>query len=1061
MASDLILVDSGGQTVSTVEVAPAVPSIGQGTWTATQSVPVDAIGLPDGIYTLRATSILGRFKEASGASLSVQANLLLQALAHQPSANTMTRGEIKLKSGKEAKLKIKIEPQSLYDAFVAANAGLIAQVKLELGTLPKGEVKYKLYDSDTASVGLLTVDNAAPELVTVYPPIGSVHTQIPAAFSATFTDASELRTFSVEGELRGFGFGSSVSDITHMYTRTGYQLSTGAVPLPPRDYDLFVRYVVGDALGNVSGPIETSFTVDMAPPFLTFNGYYEGQILDINTEQVEITGYLYDGHLAQASLNGNPVAPLPDHTYVALVDLMPGENIIVLEATDEFGRSSTLMMTLYRGEPYSGTDPIVVGSSPADGAVIGELPLDIVITHRVPRGVAYIDAQLTIIGSSGTFVTDASQFFAVTANQARTTLPNLPDGHYTINYVVVDSTGVLSAPFELSFIVDTQPPQIIFSNAFNGMTVSENSVILYGRAVDVTLAQVKIDGQLISTDGLGEFTYSWPLALGANSLTIEATDGFPHTTTLTFSITYQQDGPPIISLDPSFVPSGKYTEAYPPPITFTYSDPDGINLDKIEVFYGPLHPMPPQPGSPYSFPIQYLTFFKEFLRVFVLALNPSATETEVAEFVSAFVGALVTPTATYTSLFLPTQVEGAFTAGIYVEDNLGNGAYKFISWEVDLFEPEVWISPANESTVLPGMPSIVVRAYDPSSKGIGEPIGPVAAGSPLPLNAIQVLLNGVDIFSQMTLTSDGVWTYTPQSLPLENDLNVTVTDGLHYVSKQSHFYSMSFDDWGSRAYDSDTDRLVDQLQLMLNKDVLEPFQGNAGSGYATAILKLPTDSPAFEPTYSPMERLMDRTSSDVIDVLGPYLDADPQKYAKTFLGDAYKALVYLQYLRPNDKRLSERLTYLFNHSPMTVQLRMLDGWAMRPSYAKASEQILRYTSNDSSNPFVYAMYLAAHDQVSSLFDGFYDNGQVVPEGVIDEYLDPSGGGGGGTAAPMALRAARTSGVQVDPELINRAQKVVAHVMLGYQLSFSGFTDNERAQIEPVVREMLANMGYDR
>ena len=117
-----------------------------------------------------------------------------------------------------------------------------------------------------------------------------------------------------------------VNDITATITGTTFTVS---VPCDEGWNELTARAV--DLVGNER---TTSIwaVVDTYRPILTIDAPLDGSFLQ--DLQVPVSGYVYDIHLSEVTVNDTP-AIVQDESYSATVDLVQGENEVLVRASDE------------------------------------------------------------------------------------------------------------------------------------------------------------------------------------------------------------------------------------------------------------------------------------------------------------------------------------------------------------------------------------------------------------------------------------------------------------------------------------------------------------------------------------------------------------------------------------------------------------------------------------------------------------------------------------------------------------------------------------------------------
>ncbi|MGL5336394.1 MAG: Ig-like domain-containing protein, partial [Enterovibrio sp.] len=262
---------------------------------------------------------------------------------------------------------------------------------------------------------------------------------------------------------------------SYTYSATADKNGQWTVSITPAlaDGDYRVQIVATDAAGNHS-QLESSFTIDTAPPALTFTGIVDENgapdLSDIITnatptfagtasEQAKIT--------LQLTLDGGAV-----FNYSAAADadgkwsleispaLADGHYTVKIIATDAAGNSTQLESSF----TLDVTPPELIFAGIVDEN--GAPESSELINDNRPNfvGTASEQARITLQitqqdGSTLRFSSVADE----DGNWSVPVTPALADGYYTVQIVATDAAGNSSQAIQTSFTVDTTPPALSFT----------------------------------------------------------------------------------------------------------------------------------------------------------------------------------------------------------------------------------------------------------------------------------------------------------------------------------------------------------------------------------------------------------------------------------------------------------------------------------------------------------------------------------------------------------------------------------------------------------------------
>lgn len=159
---------------------------------------------------------------------------------------------------------------------------------------------------------------------------------------------------------------------------------------------------------------------------------------------------------------------------------------------------------------------------------------------------------------------------AYTANITKTTItggyscefsiPTLSDGTHKVYVTAEDNDGNLGTAAEVSFTVDTTPPELSVTSPADGTVINKNTVTVIGTTNDATSNSVKltINGEEVNVGSDGSFTHIVTLRAGSNTITIVATDEAGKSSTITRTVNVNTSAPVIsaIAITPNPVNAG-------------------------------------------------------------------------------------------------------------------------------------------------------------------------------------------------------------------------------------------------------------------------------------------------------------------------------------------------------------------------------------------------------------------------------------------------------------------------------------------------------------------------
>ena len=246
---------------------------------------------------------------------------------------------------------------------------------------------------------------------------------------------------------------------------------------------------------------------------------------------------------------------------------------VTVKATDEAGNTTTKNDTdatlgaSLKLQVKEKVAPIITITYPTASALItNNKPT---ITWKVTdddSGVNSGSIKVTI--DTGAAITAGIVKTAVTGGYECTYTPTaaLADGSHTIKIDVSDNDGNAATQKSVTFKIDTVPPTLSVTAPVNGLITNKAACTVTGTTNDVTSSPVSVTVKLnsgaaeaVTVGADGAFSKALTLAVGANTITVVATDSAGKSTTVTRTVTLDTTAPTIksVTLTPNPVDAGK------------------------------------------------------------------------------------------------------------------------------------------------------------------------------------------------------------------------------------------------------------------------------------------------------------------------------------------------------------------------------------------------------------------------------------------------------------------------------------------------------------------------
>lgn len=514
-------------------------------------------------------AISGQFRQGSGASLAVgaytnEANILIKATIGDPDED-------------QVQLSIEIKPIDVsFDGLGTINSALMAPGSLAtvIVPLPVGTPQYHWRcrtidafsrasswvafgsNSDTPPTAARDVgkDTANP-VVTITSPSVTPTTTATSPISISGTAADDLAgVTALSWTKNSVPQGSIV---------VGSTWTIGSVALSAGINDIVVTAT--DGAGNVGNSATMRVIYDTLPPAtLAITAPTAGPTFLTGASSVVVSGSATDnfgistvtwttdrGAIGTATLVGPPTSV----TWSTTVALSPGLNNLTVTATDGGGLTRTAALAI----TFDNVPPAITITNPLSGSTFNSL-----VSSSVTINGNASDAS-GIPGAGVTWSVSATGFPTVNGTATPSGPPTaitwsalvpLNPGANLVTVTAADVVGNLNLA-SITLFLDTAAPVVTITipTASPTYTTGSGTVTLGGSSSDdLTVASVLVNGVPATLTGPPN-SPSWSLAgvglsIGANVITVTATDGVGRTGTDQITITYDNTAPAVLITTP-------------------------------------------------------------------------------------------------------------------------------------------------------------------------------------------------------------------------------------------------------------------------------------------------------------------------------------------------------------------------------------------------------------------------------------------------------------------------------------------------------------------------------
>ena len=238
-----------------------------------------------------------------------------------------------------------------------------------------------------------------------------------------------------------------------------------------------------------------------------------------------------------------------NHTYpIELHAFDAAGNETIMYATDDTYGDQLNIRVLEK------TKPTATIKSPTQGSVLGSAQQDIVM-ELSDAGGSGLNMASVVFKVNNVQVTQGLTWSDGASGKKTCTYhaTNLSDGSNSVSLQVTDNDGNVSDVETVSFVISTSAPTLNVTSPADNLLTNSNKVTVSGTAAAgsdaVTIASVKINGEVVSVGSGGAFSKEITLQEGENTITIVAEDSIGKTTSVTRHVTVDTKAPIISDVE--------------------------------------------------------------------------------------------------------------------------------------------------------------------------------------------------------------------------------------------------------------------------------------------------------------------------------------------------------------------------------------------------------------------------------------------------------------------------------------------------------------------------------
>ncbi len=249
---------------------------------------------------------------------------------------------------------------------------------------------------------------------------------------------------------------------------------------------------------------------------------------------------------------------------------------VTVEATNDAGTVTTkddsdaTIGTSLRLVVKENVKPVITLTSPTDGTYTQNNALPITFNVTDEANGSGVDAESIVLNIDGTAVSLTKT--SITNGYMCTYTPSeaMEDGEHIITITASDYDGNEAVEVNASYTIDTIPPTLTVSSPIKEIT-NQPSCIVSGTTNDASSSPVAVNvtlnsdaAVLVEVDSSGNFSKTFTLVEGDNTITVISTDKAGRSTTVTKNIKLDTSIPQITGI--SFTPNPVSTSQ---PVTIT------------------------------------------------------------------------------------------------------------------------------------------------------------------------------------------------------------------------------------------------------------------------------------------------------------------------------------------------------------------------------------------------------------------------------------------------------------------------------------------------------------
>lgn len=317
-----------------------------------------------------------------------------------------------------------------------------------------------------------------------------------------------------------------------------------------------------DDAGN-SATVTITITLDLTPPTLSIDSPEGGEIFNSSLQTVtwHASDNLPGSLIYSTSIDGGPWEELGETSLFEIPALSEGEHVLAVKAIDRAGNAIVASVSII----VDTTPPLLEILLPDEGSILNQSLFAFRWTCDDPTtGVGKVE-----------FMLDSGSWQDATGIESVATA--LVDGEHNVTIRAFDIAGNC-VMVTRTFIIDTQPPLVIFTSPTEGSRVNSTSITVEWEVedtlADMVVFNISIDGGVWIDAGANASFLVQLGTEGGHVIVVRATDGAGHSGEFSLNVTVDTVNPAITSISPN----GGFVDPSDP-ITIAFSE----SMDKESV----------------------------------------------------------------------------------------------------------------------------------------------------------------------------------------------------------------------------------------------------------------------------------------------------------------------------------------------------------------------------------------------------------------------------------------------------------------------------------------------